>query len=43
MLARAAHFSRCADMSSKTNAFAALRQSNALERQETAKRDILST
>jgi Fic/DOC family len=37
MLARAARFSRWVDMSSKTNAFAALRQSNALERPETAK------
>jgi hypothetical protein len=32
MLARAARFSRWMDMSSKSNAFAALKRSNALER-----------
>jgi hypothetical protein len=37
MLARAARFSRWVDMSSKENAFAALKQSNALERPEVAK------
>ncbi len=37
MLARAARFSRWVDMSSKSNAFAALKQSNALERPSTAK------
>jgi hypothetical protein len=37
MLARAARFSRWVDMSSKASAFAALRQSNALERPEAAK------
>jgi fido (protein-threonine AMPylation protein) len=37
MLARAARFSRWIDMSSKANAFAALKKSNALERAEVAK------
>ena len=37
MLARAARFSRWVDMSSKSNAFAALKRSNALERPEAAK------
>jgi fido (protein-threonine AMPylation protein) len=37
MLARAARFSRWTDMSSKSNAFAALKQSNALERPDVAK------
>jgi hypothetical protein len=37
MLARAARFSRWIDMSSKSNAFAALRRSNALERPDAAK------
>jgi hypothetical protein len=36
MLARAARFSRWVDMSSKSNAFAALRRSNALERPNAA-------
>jgi Fic/DOC family len=37
MLARVARFSRWVDMSSKSNAFAALKQSNALERPDAAK------
>jgi len=37
MLARAARFSRWMDMSSKSNAFAALKRSNALERPNAAK------
>jgi hypothetical protein len=37
MLARAARFSRWVDMSSKSKAFAALKQSNALERSHAAK------
>lgn len=37
MLARAARFSRWVDMSSKANAFAALKRSNALEHAEVAK------
>jgi hypothetical protein len=37
MLARAARYSRCIDMSSKENAFGALKKSNALERPEAAK------
>ena len=37
MLARAARFSRWIDMSSKANAFAALKQSNALERPRAAR------
>ncbi|MGH8310230.1 MAG: Fic family protein, partial [Steroidobacteraceae bacterium] len=37
MLARAARFSRWVDMSSKATAFAALKQSKALERPEAAK------
>jgi fido (protein-threonine AMPylation protein) len=37
MLARAARFSRWVDMSSKSNAFAALKKSHALERPNVAK------
>jgi hypothetical protein len=37
MLARAARFTRWIDMSSKANAFADLKRSNALERAENAK------